>query len=249
MKALAIRRLAGVAIFLAALIPAVFANVVIAAGPDGAGLETTYTAVVRRATGDVRMAAGAAGHAVEVEAGDVPESGQTFSTGPDGFLELRFHPDMMTIEMQSLSRIVVTFSRADSGEARRILVREGRVSARTGGAASGGTGTALALEDEHSRARVRGGRVAFATSSSASTILVLEGEAEVLNLKTRAVDAVKRGGKAVAGPGGTSISRAGDSELAAAGLRQNRLEVDFWNPATEEYRTLEIEYEGRPRKP
>jgi hypothetical protein len=34
--------------------------------------------------------------------------------------------------------------------------------------------------------------------------------------------------------------------MADAGLGQNILEVDFWNPVTGDFRTLEVEYEKSP---
>lgn len=205
----------------------------------------TSTAVVRHAAGDVRMVRFTENtlDMLDVKAGDLPGSGHTFVTGSDGSMTLRFHPDMMLLELPSSSQAAVKFSDADSGGARLVDVNVGRVQARVA------PGATLTLMDEHASALVRSGRVAFTTHREQATVLVLEGEAKVLNRKTGATDVVGAGGKALAGASGTVVTRAGAQELAAAGLRQNVLEVDFWNPATEEYRTLEVEYEARSRAP
>jgi hypothetical protein len=202
----------------------------------------TNVAVVRQARGDVRlMDPQDSTTAVEVKAGDLPDSGRTFVTGPDGFLSLRFHPDFMSVQVSPRSRVAVNFAAEESGASREVVLGAGRV---TVGVTRQGPG--LTLEDAHSRAVAREGRLSFATGPSGSVVLVLEGQAEVTNRATGAAVTVKRGEKAVSGPEGVKVARASAREAAEAGLGQNLLEVDFWNPATEDFSTLEVEYEARP---
>jgi hypothetical protein len=54
---------------------------------------------------------------------------------------------------------------------------------------------------------------------------------------------VRSGQKAVSDINGVKVSDATDSELEQVGFRQNTLEVDFVNPQTEDFTTLEVEYE------
>jgi hypothetical protein len=199
--------------------------------------------LVKRVTGDVRAlrAASAGGEAREVKAGDLPDSGATFVTAPGAALELRFHPDFMTLHAAGGSRLRVDYSPGDSAGGRAVSLDAGRV---TGDLSRQGPG--LRLEDARTEARMREGRIAFATDARSSTVLVLEGEARLVHRPTGAARTLTRGQKAVSGPEGIVVTRAEARELAEAGLDQNRLEVDFWDPATEDYRTLEIEYERRP---
>lgn len=202
----------------------------------------TNVAVVRQARGDVRMMDPKdSTAAVEVKAGDLPDSGRTFATGPDGFLSLRFHPDFMSVQVSPRSRVAVGFAAEDTGASRGIVLGAGRVYV---GVTRQGPG--LTLEDTHSRALAREGRFSFATGPSGSVVLVLEGQAEVMNRATGGSVLVKRGEKAVSGPEGVKVARASAREAAEASLGQNLLEVDFWNPATEDFSTLEVEYEARP---
>lgn len=206
--------------------------------------------LVKRVSGDVRALLSAeeaeAAEAREVKVGDLPDSGTVFVTGAGAALELRFHPDFMTLHASAGARLRVDYPRGGEtkGGARRVALASGRV---TGDLSRQGPG--LLLEDAHAEARMREGRLAFSTDSAAATVLVLEGEAEVAPRAGQGFGparTVRRGEKAVAGAGGVTVTRAGERELAEAGLGQNRLEVDFQDPATGAFRTLEIEYERRP---
>jgi hypothetical protein len=201
-----------------------------------------YVLLVHRVTGAVRaiVPAGPDSGGV-VNAGDLPDSGSMFKTGRNGFLSLRFHPDLMGLEAGAGSRFTVGFSASDSGGARRIELREGRV--LTGFSRQG---PGFLGQDRYSQLRSNAGRVSFATDDRASVIFVLEGEAEVRNFATGASRVVRRGEKAVSDARGIRVTRAQPGELADAGLGQNILEVDFWNPVTGDFRTLEVEYEKSP---
>jgi hypothetical protein len=200
--------------------------------------------LVKRVSGDVRMARPGAGEeaakAREAKAGDLPDSGTVFETGAKAFLGLRYHPDLMTLDAPGGTRLQAGVS-GDSGAERLVTVSAGRVAGTVPQESPG-----LRLEDAHASAGMRAGRFVLSTTESASTVLVLEGEALVRNRATGAVHRVTAGRKAVSNARGTEVTRAGERELAASGFGVDRLEVDFWNPATEDFRTLEVEYERRP---
>ena len=197
--------------------------------------------LVKRVSGEVRMTRSAADGALEVKAGDLPDSGTVFETGTKGSLGLRYHPDLMTLDAPSGTRLQVGKISGDSGAERFVTLSAGRVAGTVPRESRG-----LRLEDAHSSASMRAGRLVLSTTESSSTVLVLEGEANVRNRITGAVHRVTSGQKAVSNEKGTEVTRAGERELAASGFAVDRLEVDFWNPATEDFRTLEVEYERRP---
>ena len=68
-----------------------------------------------------------------------------------------------------------------------------------------------------------------------------------MDIKNNAKDlaaTIRRGQKAVSDITGLKITDATDAELEQVGLKQNVMEVDFWNPENEEFSTLEMEYES-----
>jgi hypothetical protein len=216
----------------------------VSAAPGGSGRipPDPYVLVVQRVSGDARAALpGAPDTAAVLQAGDLPDSGGVFRTGRDGLLVLRFHPDLMTLEARGRARLGVGYAATDAGGARRIDLFEGRILA---GLSRQGPG--LQARDAHSLLRAGAGRISFGTDARASVIFVMEGEAEVRNLATGAVKIVGRGEKAVSDARGLRVTRARAGELAGAGLGQNVLEVDFWNPVTGDFRTLEVKYEKSP---
>ena len=203
-----------------------------------------YMAVVRQVAGYTRMLGSAGTDTTitnDVLLGDVLNSGQTYVTGDDGQLVLRFHPDFTRIEARADTRYGLVYSRLDSAKARRIGLEEGQlilgVTKRS---------PPLQVDDLHSRVRSSGNcRFSFATEAkTASTVVVLDGIVEVYNRSKDTKADVRAGQKAVSDVDGLRITDATDSELGQVGLKQNVLEVDFWNPTTEEFSTLEVEYEG-----
>jgi hypothetical protein len=206
------------------------------------GHSDPYLLIVHRVTGTVRMIApGTPDSGSTVNLGDLPDSGSFFKTGRNGVLTLRFHPDLMSLEARADSRFQLGFSESDAGGARRVDLRGGRLLLGLSREGPGFLG-----QDAHSRVRSVAGRVSFATDGRASVIYVLEGETEVQNRVTGALRIVRRGEKAVSDARGIRVTRAQSGELAEAGLGQNLLEVDFVNPVTGEFRTLEVEYEKSP---
>jgi hypothetical protein len=77
----------------------------------------------------------------------------------------------------------------------------------------------------------------------AATFLVQDGELSVYNRPKDITATVRAGQKAVSDLDGIKVSDATDAELDLVGFSQNTLEVDFVNPQTEDFTTLEVEYE------
>lgn len=198
-----------------------------------------YLAVVRQASGVVRVFDQDTLIAMDAKLGDLAPSGGTFITGWNGLLVIRFHPDFTRLEARSNTRYWLGYSRYDSTRARRIKLEQGQlvlgISKR---------GPSLKVEYAHSWARAEEARFSLTSDLKASTITVLDGLVEVHNYARDETVMLRRGQKAVSDAEGLRISDAADADLEQVGLRQNTLEVDFINPATEEFNTLELEYES-----
>jgi hypothetical protein len=221
-----------------------------AAGPE----VDRAIAVVRRASGEVRMLPpDSYGTATDVGTGDLQEINRNFVTGKVGQLSLRFHPDLMLLDVLPGTRIEVDVTEykesLDPHPRKTSLDMHPRRVALAGGrlrASLSRQGPGISVEDSHSRVRSSSGRLSLVSDSRGTVVYVLEGEAEVRHRATGEVVIIGRGEKAVSGGGGVLVSRSTASELAAAGLGRNVLEVDFWNPVTGEFRTLEVEHEESP---
>jgi hypothetical protein len=88
------------------------------------------------------------------------------------------------------------------------------------------------------------GRYSFVSNDKGvATVVVQDGEITVQNRPKDITAQVRAGQKAVSDEEGIRVSDAADTELQQVGLRQNTLELDFKNPQTDEFTTLEIEYE------
>ncbi len=197
-------------------------------------------AVVRQSAGEVRSLDKDTSVAAEVKLGDVIASGRTLVTGENGLLVLRFHPDFGRIEARAKTRFLLGYSRADSAKPRRIRLDEGQL---VFGIPK--QSPSVQAEDTHSRLKADNARFSFASDPKIqSTIVVLDGAVEVHNRSKDITSTVRRGQKAVSDVDGLRVSDASDGELEQVGLRQNVMEVDFWNPENEEFSTLEVEYES-----
>jgi len=198
-----------------------------------------YMAVVRQVMGGVHAFGRDTTVSTGVNVGDLPASGQTFETLENGQLVLRFHPDFMRIEARSKTRFSLSYSSTDSSRTRSVRMEKGQM-------VLGVTKNSppLQSEDANCWARSKEARFAQNVDGAVSTVIVLDGVVEVHSRSKDVTEFVHRGQKAIADLTGLKISNAEDNELAQVGLGQNILEVDFWNPSTEEFSTLEVEYEN-----
>jgi hypothetical protein len=79
--------------------------------------------------------------------------------------------------------------------------------------------------------------------NGAGILIIQDGEISVYNRPKNITVTVRSGQKAVSDLDGIKVSDATDAELEQVGFRQNTIEVDFVNPQSEEFTTLEVEYE------
>jgi hypothetical protein len=77
-----------------------------------------------------------------------------------------------------------------------------------------------------------------------ASFLVQDGELTIYNRPKDITATVRAGQKAVSDLDGIRVSDATDADLDEIGFSQNTLEVDFVNPQTEDFTTLEVEYES-----
>ncbi len=198
-----------------------------------------YMAVVRQVLGGVQTFGRDTTLASGIKIGDLPPSGQTFEIPENGQLVIRFHPDYMRIEARSKTRFLLGYSSMDSTRVRTVHMEKGQmvlgVPKRS---------PPLQAEDASCWVRAKDARYAMNTDGAGSTVIVLEGVVEMHNRAKDITEFVHHGQKAVSDATGLRISDAAANELAQVGLGQNILEVDFWNPSTEEFSTLEVEYEN-----
>jgi hypothetical protein len=173
--------------------------------------------------------------------GEILQTESEIRTGDGGKIVLRFHPDHAYLDAREKSAFSVRYGLEKGKALRRILLRTGDLVL---GVRS--PKTPLYFRDEETTTgAAESARWSFVAPNSTSAIfVVLSGEISLHN-RPRDIKAVVRAGqKAVSDGDGIRITNASDAELEEVGLRQNLLEVDFWNPQTEEFSTLEVEYEG-----
>jgi hypothetical protein len=77
-----------------------------------------------------------------------------------------------------------------------------------------------------------------------ASFLVQDGELVIYNRPKDITATVRAGQKAISDLDGIRVSDATDADLDEIGFSQNTLEVDFVNPQTEDFTTLEVEYES-----
>ncbi len=199
-----------------------------------------YMAVVRQVTGSVHLSEKDSTVSKEMKLGDIVPTGRTLFTKENGLLILRYHPDFARLEARVNTRFYQAYSRIDSTKPRRIKLETGvlvlGVPKRS---------PPMQIEDTHSQARVDNARFSFASDPNvATTMVVVDGSVSIRNRSKDVTAVVRHGQKAISDVNGLRISDASDSEMEQVGLRQNILEIDFWNPTTEEFTTLEAEYES-----
>ncbi len=198
-----------------------------------------YMAVVRQVMGGVHAFGRDTTVSSGVNVGDLPATGQTFETSENGQLVIRFHPDFMRVEARAKTRFFLGYSSTDSSRTRSVRMEKGQmvlgVTKRS---------PPLQSEDANCWVRAKEARYAHNADGTATTVVVLDGVVEIHSRAKDVTEFVHRGQKAIADLTGLKISNAADNELAQVGLGQNILEVDFWNPSTEEFSTLEVEYEN-----
>ncbi|HLP40817.1 MAG TPA: hypothetical protein VK465_04865, partial [Fibrobacteria bacterium] len=101
--------------------------------------------------------------------------------------------------------------------------------------------------ERKSSAGGQGGNARFSCrvdDKAAGILIVQDGEVTVYNRPKNITATARSGQKAISDLNGIRITDATDAELESVGFRQNTLEIDFLNPQTDAFTTLEVEYES-----
>ncbi len=193
--------------------------------------------VVRSTKGAVR--ATLAGVETELKGSELLGTGVQIVAGVDGKAVLRLLPDQAFMEIHPKTNFVMKRVKSKSKRIRRIKLDLGEVVFGLKKKSE-----PVQCESMHTLAIAQAGRFACKTDDKGvATILVQDGEVSVYNRPKDLTTNVRSGQKAVSDVNGIKVSDASDSELEQVGFRQNIIEVDFVNPETDAYTTLEVEYE------
>lgn len=194
--------------------------------------------VIKSLKGDVKMApAGAAPSPAEASA--LVRQGARLETGADGKAMLRLLPDNAFLDVRPQSAFVVKRVKTKGKRVRRLALENAEVVVGLKKKSE-----PVQCENAQTVATAASGRFSCRSDGKGTaTFLVQDGELSVYNRPKELTVTVRAGQKAVSDLDGVRVSDASDAELDQVGFSQNTLEVDFVNPQTEDFTTLEVEYE------
>lgn len=195
--------------------------------------------VVKYAKGNLQVTAGNPPVRKALQASELVAPGARIEAGNDGKAVIRLLPDQAFLEIRP--KTVFTIKRVKSKDKR---VR--RLTMEAGEAVFGlkKKSEPIQCENAQTQATATAGRFSCKSDEKGvATFLVQDGEISVYNRPKDLTAMVRSGQKAVSDLNGIKVTDATDSELEEVGFRQNTIEVDFVNPQTEDFTTLEVEYE------
>jgi hypothetical protein len=197
-------------------------------------------AVVKYAKGILRVTvAGDTAAQRDLQASELVPPGARVESGADGKAVLRLLPDQAFMEIRPKTVFTIKRVKSKDKRVRRIQMAAGEVVFGLKKKSE-----AVQCENSQTQATAATGRFSCKTDDKGVGIfLVQDGEISVYNRPKDLTVLVRSGQKAVSDINGVKVSDATDSELEQVGFRQNTLEVDFVNPQTEDFTTLEVEYE------
>lgn len=170
---------------------------------------------------------------------ELVESGSKIEAGQDGKATLRLLPDNAFLEVRPQTVFKLRRTKSQGKRLRRIHLETGEV-------VFGLRKKSDSVLCENINTVARAGKARFSCKvdqDAAGILIVQDGEVSVYNRPKDLTAVVRSGQKAVSDLNGIKITDATDTELEQVGFRQNTVEVDFLNPTSEEFTTLEIEYE------
>lgn len=214
-------------------------------------------AVSKYVKGNVRISAGEEG-GKDLQASEVIFSGARLEAGQDGKATLRLLPDNAFLEIRPKTVFKIRRTKSASGQAGMAGNAAGktagkgqgkrlrRINLETGEVIFGLRKQSDSVQCENINTVATAGKARFSCKideNAAGILIVQDGEVSVYNRPKNLTAMVRSGQKAVSDINGIKISDATDTELEQVGFRQNTIEVDFINPQSEEFTTLEVEYE------
>lgn len=165
--------------------------------------------------------------------------GARLETGPDGKAIIRLLPDNAFLDVRPQSAFALKRVKTKDKRVRRLTLDKAEVAVGLKKKSE-----PVQCENAQTVATAAAGRFTCRNDEKGvATFLVLDGELSVYNRPKDLTVAVRAGQKAVSDLNGVKVTDATDAELDLAGFSQNSLEVDFVNPQTEDFTTLEVEYE------
>lgn len=175
----------------------------------------------------------------DLQASELVESGSKVEAGQDGKAVLRFLPDNAHLEVRPKTVFKLRRTKSQGKRMRRIHLETGEV-------VFGLRKKSEPVQCENINTVATAAKARFSCKSdenAAGVLIVQDGEVTVYNRPKDLTAVVRSGQKAVSNLDGIKITDATDTELEQVGFRQNTVEVDFVNPQSEEFTTLEVEYE------
>jgi len=206
--------------------------------------------VIKSVKGDVKLAA--ADSALAPASGAMLfRQGARVETGMESKAMLRLLPDDAFLDVRpqsafTLKRIKTRVALGQKGEAAGKDVRVRRLILEKAEVVVGlkKKSDPVQCANAQTVATAAAGRFSCRSDEKATaTFLVQDGELSIYNRPKDITVTVRAGQKAVSDQEGIKVSDANDAEMDLVGLSQNTLEVDFVNPETEDFTTLEVEYE------
>lgn len=218
-----------------------------------------YIAVAKYVKGPVQASAKDSA-AMPLRPSDLLLSSTTVEAGQDGKAMLRLLPDNAYLDVRPGTVFTLRRTKSKDKRIRRIILERGEVvfglrkksepvqcenihTTATAGPAVPGP----AHGEGKSSAGGKGGKARFSCrmdDKAAGILIVQDGEVTVYNRPKNITATARSGQKAISDLNGIRITDATDAELESVGFRQNTLEIDFLNPQTDAFTTLEAEYES-----
>ncbi|GEM_PF-2297177 len=206
---------------------------------------TTFAApaslgVVKYAKGNLKVtAAGDTSERRDLLPSELVQTGAKIEAGSDGKAVLRLLPDQAFMEIRPKTVFTIKRVKTKDKRVRRVTLEAGEVVFGLKKKSE-----AVQCENAQTQATASAGRFSCKSDEKGvAQFLVQDGELSVYNRPKDLTAVVRTGQKAVSDLNGIKVTDATDSELEEVGFRQNTIEVDFVNPETEDFTTLEVEYE------
>jgi hypothetical protein len=195
--------------------------------------------VVKYAKGNLHVTSGEPPVEKDLQASDLVPPNSRLAAGNEGKAVVRLLPDQAFMEIRPLTTFTLKRVKAKDKHMRRVILEAGEVVFGLKKKSE-----PVQCENSQTQATAAAGRFSCKSDEKGTGVfLVQDGELTVYNRPKDLTVVVRSGQKAVSDLDGVRVSDATDAELEDVGFRQNTLEVDFVNPETEDFTTLEVEYE------
>jgi hypothetical protein len=196
-------------------------------------------AIVKYSKGSLKVTVGDSVVQKDLLQSDLLPQGAKVESGKDGKAVLRLLPDQAFMEIRPKSVFTLKRVKTKDKRVRRVTMESGEVVFGLKKKSE-----SVQCENAQTQATSAAGKFSCRTDEKGVAVfLVQDGEVSIYNRPKELTVVVRSGQKAVSDLNGIKVTDATDSEMEEVGFRQNTIEVDFLNPQTEDFTTLEVEYE------